>query len=86
VDCQVAKDDPHRCRCVDTAPPDHLTETGFAPISSAHLGRVLAQAGLSFQRTRTWKAGPDPDYEPKAARILDLKAAPPARWRACDRV
>ena len=56
---------------------DHLTEQGVAEISAAHLGRVLAEAGLSFQRTRTWKASPDPDCEPKAARILELKAAPP---------
>ena len=35
-------------------------------------------AGLSFQRTRTWKASPDPDYEAKAARVLELRAAPPA--------
>ena len=48
------------------------------PISPAHLGRLLADAGLSFQRTRTWKASPDPDYELKAARVLELKAAPPA--------
>ncbi len=39
---------------------------------------MLAEAGLSFQRTRTWKASPDPDYETKAARVLELKAAPPA--------
>lgn len=57
---------------------DHLTATGVLEISPAHLGRVLAEAGLSFQRTRTWKASPDPDYEPKAARILELKVAPPA--------
>jgi transposase len=57
---------------------DHLTETGVLQISPAHLGRVLNEAGLSFQRTRTWKASPDPDYESKAARILELKAAPPA--------
>jgi transposase len=57
---------------------DHLAEHGIVEISPAHLGRVLAQAGLSFQRTRTWKASPDPDYEPKAARILELRAAPPA--------
>jgi transposase len=57
---------------------DHLAEHGIVAISPAHLGRVLADAGLSFQRTRTWKASPDPDYETKAARILDLKAAPPA--------
>jgi transposase len=57
---------------------DHLAELGRLEISAAHLGRVLADAGLSFQRTRTWKASPDPDYEPKAARVLELKATPPA--------
>jgi transposase len=55
---------------------DHLAEVGVQ-ISAAHLGRVLADAGLSFQRTRTWKASPDPDYETKAARVLELRAAPP---------
>lgn len=56
---------------------DHLRASGVAQISPAHLGRVLAQAGLSFQRTRTWKASPDPDYEPKAARILALTGTAP---------
>jgi transposase len=56
----------------------HLAQHDIVQISPAHLGRVLAEAGLSFQRTRTWKASPDPDYEPKAARILELKAAPPS--------
>ena len=56
---------------------DHLAEQGVVQISAAHLGRVLADAGLSFQRTRTWKASPDPDYEAKAARVLELRAAPP---------
>ena len=56
---------------------DHLAEQGIVQISPAHLGRVLAEAGLSFQRTRTWKASPDPDYEAKAARVLELSAAPP---------
>lgn len=56
---------------------DHLAEQGIVQISPAHLGRVLADAGLSFQRTRTWKASPDPDYEAKAARVLDLRSAPP---------
>ena len=38
---------------------------------------MLAEAGLSFQRTRTWKASPDPDYEAKAARVIALyKHAP----------
>ena len=48
----------------------HLAEQGIVGVSPAHLGRILAQAGLSFQRTRTWKASPDPDYEAKAARVL----------------
>ena len=55
---------------------DHLTANGIA-VSPAHLGRLLAEAGLSFQRTRTWKASPDPDYEAKTARVLQLTAAPP---------
>ena len=46
-------------------------------ISPRHLGRLLAEAGLSFQRTRTWKASPDPDYAQKAARILELCEQPP---------
>ena len=46
-------------------------------VSPRHLGTVLAEAGLSFQRTRTWKASPDPCYEEKAARILVLCEKPP---------
>ena len=42
------------------------------------LGRLLAEAGLSFQRTRSWKASPDPEYEQKAARILALYREQPA--------
>ena len=48
-----------------------LGERGIE-VSRAHLSRVLAEAGLSFQRTRTWKASPDPDYEAKAERVLAL--------------
>jgi transposase len=55
----------------------YLREQRVVEISPAHLGRTLAQAGLSFQRTRTWKASPDPDYEPKAARVLALYAQAP---------
>jgi len=55
----------------------HLGGEGIE-ISSRHLGTVLAEAGLSFQRTRTWKASPDPAYEQKAARILELCEQPPA--------
>lgn len=47
-------------------------------ISATHLARLLGDAGLSFQRTRSWKASPDPDYEAKAARVLDLYAKAPS--------
>jgi hypothetical protein len=57
---------------------DHLAAQSIVCVSPAHLGRLLTEAGLSFQRTRSWKASPDPDYEAKTARILQLKAAPPA--------
>lgn len=49
----------------------HLDGEGIE-VSPRHLGTLLAEAGLSFQRTRTWKASPDPEYEQKAARILEL--------------
>ena len=55
----------------------HLSEQGLI-VSAAHLGRLLAEAGLSFQRTRSWKASPDPDYEAKAARVLALYREPPS--------
>jgi transposase len=46
----------------------YLAEHGVL-ISPIHLWRLLAEAGLSFQRTRSWKASPDPDYETRAARV-----------------
>jgi transposase len=56
---------------------DHLAEQRIVEISAAHPSRVPADGGVSFQRTRTWKAGPDPDYEIKTARVRELRAAPP---------
>ena len=44
---------------------------------------MLAAAGLSFQRTRTWKASPDPDYEAKAARVIALYKRAPDDGRVC---
>lgn len=49
----------------------HLRADGVET-SPATLGRLLAQAGLSFQRTRSWKASPDPDYAARAERVLAL--------------
>ena len=56
----------------------YLTQAQIVQVSPAHLGRILAAAGLSFQRTRTWKASPDPDYEAKATRVIALYQQPPA--------
>ena len=55
----------------------HLAEAEGIEISPAHLGRILAAANLSFQRTRSWKASPDPDYEAKAQRVIALCKRPP---------
>ena len=55
----------------------YLRGQGIA-VSAAQLGRILARAGLSFQRTRSWKQSPDPDYERKAERILALYRERPA--------
>jgi len=65
---------------------DHLGEQGILEISAAHLGRVLADAGLSFQRTRTWKASPDPDYEPKARPGAGIARRAAAGWWGGDRL
>jgi transposase len=56
----------------------HLAEQRIVVISPAHLGKLLAETGLSFQRTRTWKASRDADYETNAARVLELKHHWPA--------
>lgn len=49
----------------------HLVGQGLQ-VSPAHLGRILARNGISLQRTRSWKQSPDPDYEAKATRVLEL--------------
>ena len=42
------------------------------------LPRILHEAGLSHQRTRSWKWSPDPDFGAKAERVLSLYREPPA--------
>jgi transposase len=56
---------------------EYLRGQGIS-VSPAHVSRILAHHGLSFQRTRSWKASPDPEYEQKAARVLALYREPPA--------
>jgi transposase len=50
----------------------HLAEQQIAQLSPTALRALLDQAGLSFQRTRSWKWSPDPDFKAKAERVLGL--------------
>jgi transposase len=52
-----------------------------ATISCERLRQILADYGITFQRTKTFKASPDPDYEAKKNRILALYDHPPADGR-----
>ncbi len=41
------------------------------------LRQTLRAAGLSHQRTRSWKQSPDPEFAPKAERVLSLYRVKP---------
>lgn len=56
----------------------HLAEQQIARLSPTTVRALLDDAGLSFQRTRSWKSSPDPDFKTKAARVLGLYRDPPA--------
>ena len=49
----------------------HLEGMGIF-ISAETLRQTLNGAGLSHQRTRSWKWSPDPDFQAKAERVLGL--------------
>lgn len=56
----------------------HLLRERVVPtISRSQLWRILRAHGIRFQHHKTWKASPDPDFEAKKNRILDLYAHPP---------
>jgi transposase len=56
----------------------HLVRTRVVPaISRSQLWRILHEAGVRFTHHTTWKASPDPEFETKKNRILDLYAHPP---------
>jgi len=55
----------------------HLEQAGLAGLSESALRQLLDEAGLSFQRTRSWKWSPDPDFREKAERVLSLYREPP---------
>jgi transposase len=56
----------------------YVVRAGIVPaISRSQLWRVLHEAGIRFQHHKTWKTSPDPEFEAKKNRILDLYANPP---------
>jgi transposase len=54
----------------------HLEEMGIL-LSREALRQLLIDAGLSHQRTRSWKWSPDPEFRSKAERVLCLYRAKP---------
>ena len=50
---------------------DHLTGLGIV-LCEETLRQTLRAAGLSHQRTRSWKWSPDPDFAAKTERVLGL--------------
>jgi transposase len=56
---------------------DHLATIGVE-VCAETLRGILHGAGLSHQRTRSWKWSPDPDFAAKAERVLALYREPPA--------
>ncbi len=54
----------------------HLASMGVELCQEA-LRQLLIGAGLSHQRTRSWKWSPDPDFKEKAERVLGLYRAKP---------
>jgi transposase len=55
---------------------EHLAQMGISLCQEA-LRQALIGAGLSHQRTRSWKWSPDPDFAEKAERVLALYRAKP---------
>jgi transposase len=55
---------------------EHLAGMGIVLCEEA-LRQTLRAAGLSHQRTRSWKWSPDPDFASKAERVLSLYRAKP---------
>jgi transposase len=54
----------------------HLAGMGIL-LSREALRQLLIDAGLSHQRTRSWKWSPDPEFKEKAERVLSLYRAKP---------
>ena len=51
----------------------HLVRGGVVKeLHATTLGRILRDQGFSFQRTKTWKESPDPDFATKKTRLCTL--------------
>jgi hypothetical protein len=59
----------------------YLHEHHRLVVSAETVRRVLRQAGVTWQRTKTWKASRDPDFATKMARVLDLYDHRPVEGR-----
>lgn len=59
----------------------YLAEQRRLPVSTKSIRRVLREAGIRWQATKTWKASRDPDFAEKMARILTPSDNPPADGR-----
>jgi transposase len=60
---------------------EYLAEHHRLHMSTETVRRVLHDAGITWQATKTWKASRDPDFAVKMARILALYDDPPADGR-----
>ncbi|MGW0251163.1 IS630 family transposase [Nocardia goodfellowii] len=60
---------------------DVLVSNGIADISRETLRKILKAEGISWQATKTWKGGKDPEFTAKMNRVLDLYDNPPAQGR-----
>ncbi|WP_433655135.1 hypothetical protein ACQPW1_30005 [Nocardia sp. CA-128927] len=58
-----------------------LRQNKIADISRETLRQILKAERVSWQATATWKAGKDPEFTDKMARILDLYDNAPADGR-----
>lgn len=59
----------------------YLGEHRHLVVSRETVRRVLREAGITWQATKTWKASRDPDFAAKMARILALYDDPPTDGR-----
>lgn len=59
----------------------YLAERHRLIVSAETARRILHKAGITWQRTKTWKISRDPDFTTKMARILDLYDHPPVDGR-----